>query len=79
MKEIKEEDNKRLPLFNIYMIAAGVAVIIVGLILMYAGPDSEAFFEPDIFSVRRITVAPIVIFIGFISIIFAILCPKSKR
>lgn len=79
MKEIKEEGNKRLPLFNIYMIAAGVAVIIVGLILMYVGPDSEAFFEPDIFSVRRITVAPIVIFVGFISIIFAILCPKSKR
>lgn len=79
MKEIKEEDNKRLPLFNIYMIAAGVVVIIIGLILMYAGPDSEASFEPDIFSVRRATVAPIVIFIGFISIIVAILCPKSKR
>lgn len=79
MKQIKEEDNKRLPLFNIYMIAAGVAVIIIGLIIMYAGPDSEASFEPDIFSARRITVAPIIIFIGFISIIVSILCPKSKR
>lgn len=79
MKEIQEEDNKRLPLFNIILIAASVAVIIIGLILMYIGPDSEANFEPDIFSVRRITVAPIIVFIGFISVIISILCPKSKH
>ena len=71
--------DKRLPVFNLYLIAASVAIIVIGLIIMYVGPDSEANFEPDIFSARRIIVAPIVCFIGFISLIAAILWKPSKR
>lgn len=71
--------EKRLPLFNLYLIAVSVVIVVMGLILMYVGPDSEANFEPDIFSFRRIVVAPVVCFIGFVSLIAAILCPPLKR
>jgi hypothetical protein len=45
------------------------------------GPSStESAFEPDIFSVRRIKVAPVVCFLGFIFMIYAVLRkPKIKE
>ena len=45
------------------------------------GPtSSETVFEPDIFSVRRIKVAPVVCLFGFISMIYAVLRkPKTKE
>lgn len=73
--------NKKFALekINFILIAVGVIVIILGFALM-AGPGSSAdAFEPDIFSVRRIKVAPIVCFLGFIFMIFAIMYrPKHK-
>ncbi len=58
---------------NFILLSAGMAVIIIGFILM-AGPGStETVFEPDIFSVRRIKVAPAVCFLGFIFMIYGIL------
>lgn len=65
---------------NFILIAVGIVIIIAGLLLM-AGPSStETHFEPDIFSTRRIVVAPIVCFVGFVFMIFAIMFkPKSKK
>lgn len=57
---------------NFILLAIGVAVIIIGFILMSGPGSTETEFNPDIFSVRRIKVAPVVCFIGFVSIIFAI-------
>ena len=57
---------------NFILLAVGVAVIILGFILMSGPGSTETTFNPDIFSVRRIKVAPVVCFIGFVSIIFAI-------
>lgn len=71
--------DKRLPAFNLYLIAISLVIVVIGFILMYIGPDSEANFEPDIFSVRRIEVAPIVSLVGFLLLIGAILCPPFKR
>lgn len=64
---------------NYILLAIGMAIVIVGLVLM-AGPGStETAFNPDIFSVRRIRVAPVVSFVGFVFIIFAIMYkPKNK-
>jgi len=57
---------------NFFLLALGMIVIIIGLLM--TGPGStENVFEPDIFSVRRIKVAPIVCFLGFIFMIFGIL------
>ena len=57
---------------NFILLAVGVAVIILGFILMSGSGSTETTFNPDIFSARRIKVAPVVCFIGFVSIIYAI-------
>lgn len=65
---------------NFILLAIGVAVVILGFILMSGGASTETVFNPDIFSARRIKVVPIVTFIGFISIIGAILYqPKETK
>lgn len=65
---------------NYLLLEIGVAAIVLGFLLM-AGPGStEAHFEPDIFSFRRVTLAPAVCFLGFIFVIFAIVYkPKNKN
>ncbi|MCM1489691.1 MAG: DUF3098 domain-containing protein [Muribaculum sp.] len=64
-----------------YLAMAGcLMLIILGFILM-AGPGSsvEGGFNPDIFSTRRIVIGPALTFLGFLSMVFAILIkPKSK-
>lgn len=64
---------------NFILLAVGMCIVILGFVLM-TGPDTtETTFEPDIFSVRRIKVAPAVCFFGFIFMIYAILKkPKTK-
>lgn len=74
------ENNKHLKLekINFLLIAVGFAIIVLGFILM-TGPATVTEFNPDIFSIRRITVGPMISFFGFIFMIFAILYkPKSK-
>lgn len=64
---------------NYILIAVSVAIIILGFLLMTGPNCTEEAFEPDIFSVRRIKVAPIVTFIGFILMIEGIIIkPKDK-
>ena len=57
------EKNPRFTLgkLNLYLIAAGFAIIIIGFILM-TGSTTVVEFNPDIFSFRRITVGPMVSF-----------------
>ena len=65
---------------NFILLAVGIAIVIVGFILMSGGSSTETVFDADIFSARHIKVAPIVTFIGFISIIGAILYqPKDTK
>ena len=45
---------------NFILIAIGVVIIIAGLLLMTGPSSTEMHFEPDIFSTRRIVVAPFV-------------------
>ena len=63
---------------NFILLAVGMAIVIIGFLLM-TGPSSETIFEPDIFSARRIKVAPVVCLFGFLSMIYAVLRkPKTK-
>jgi hypothetical protein len=70
--------NYALGKVNFILLAVGMLIVVLGFVLM-AGPGStEHAFNPDIFSVRRIKVAPVVCLIGFLSMIFAILYrPKT--
>ena len=64
---------------NYILLAIGMAVVVIGFILMSGASSNETTFNPEIFSARRISVAPVVTFIGFISIIGAIIYrPKNE-
>lgn len=65
---------------NFILLAVGMAIIILGFILM-SGPGSDLeHFEADIFSGTRIKLAPAVSFLGFIFMIYAVLRkPKDKE
>lgn len=74
----KKEDDKKagfaLGLENYKLMAIGFAVIIVGFILMAGGKsDDPKVFSEDIFSFRRITLAPLIVLAGFIFEIYAIM------
>ena len=57
-----------------------MAVVVVGFILMSGPASTEAAYNPDIFSVRRIKVAPVVCLLGFVSMIYAVVRkPKDKK
>ena len=52
---------------------------IIGFILMSGDASTVEAYNPDIFSTTRIKVAPAVTFLGFLSIIVAIVYkPKDK-
>ena len=53
-------------------------LIIVGFVLMMGEGSTDTFYNPDIFSSRRIVIAPTITFIGFVCIIFAILYRPKK-
>ena len=74
------KENKKLPLskLNFLLIGISVMLIFIGFFLMTGEATTEKF-NPDIFSIRRIGVAPMVSFTGFIFMIAAILWnPKNK-
>ncbi len=63
---------------NFILIAIGMAIVIVGFILMSGSGSTEEAFNPDIFSVRRIKVAPAVCFFGFCFMVYGIMhAPKN--
>ncbi|MCR5579556.1 MAG: DUF3098 domain-containing protein [Prevotella sp.] len=64
---------------NFILLAVGMAIVVVGFLLMAGTGSSDTAFEPDIFSARRIKVAPIVCLLGFVSMIYAVIRkPKDK-
>lgn len=64
---------------NYTLLIIGAVAIILGFLLM-AGPSStETHFEPDIFSFRRIKLAPAICFFGFVFVICAIMYKKKEN
>ena len=64
---------------NYILLAVGMAVVIIGFLLMSGSGSSDAAYDPDIFSARRIKVAPVVCLLGFVMMIFAVVRkPKDK-
>ena len=51
---------------NFILLGIGMAVVIIGFLLMTGPVSTPTTFEPDIFSVRRIKVAPVVCLLGFV-------------
>jgi len=84
----KEEKGFAFTKENYILLAIGFVIIVLGFILMSGGgsddpnvfyPDNDPTKIPEIFSARRITIAPILVLFGFFFEIFAIMAsPDSK-
>ena len=65
---------------NFLLLGIGMLVVIVGVLLMSGPSSTMTHFEPDIFSVRRVKVAPVVCLLGFLFMIYAVLRkPKENK
>ncbi|NIG51936.1 DUF3098 domain-containing protein [Chitinophaga sp. Cy-1792] len=69
------------PAANYRLMAVGLVIVIIGFLLMMGGKnDDPTVFKPeDVYSFRRITLAPIVILLGLVFEIYAIMRrPKQE-
>ena len=65
---------------NFILLAVGMAIVIIGFILMSGSGSTEEQFNPAIFEARRIKVAPIVCLFGYLFMVYAILRkPRDKK
>jgi hypothetical protein len=81
MSAVKEENSNGFAIGkrNYLFIASGVLLVVLGFILMSGGGTEDPNkFETDIFSFRRITLAPIVVLSGYVLVGWAIL-KKFKK
>ena len=78
------KNNEQKPDFlfekgNYKILLIGIAVIVLGFILMRGGgSDDPKVFREDVFSFRRIRIAPTVVLIGFGIIIYSIFKKSTK-
>lgn len=77
----KEEQNGRFAFTrtNYILFIIGLVAIALGFILMSGPSSSLTHFEPDIFSFRRIKLAPSISFLGYVFLIFSILYKKKIK
>jgi cytochrome bd-type quinol oxidase subunit 2 len=67
---------------NYILLVIGFVIIIIGFMLMMGGKsaDPSVFNKDELFSFRRITLAPIIVFFGFGFEIWAIMKkPKAEQ
>ena len=60
---------------NYKIIVLGCAVVVLGFILMMGGgsDDPNIFNEQELFSFRRITLAPFLIILGYMVVLFGVM------
>ena len=79
------EQNNRPKIFafdrtNFILLAIGMAVVIIGMVLMSGSGSSESTFNAAIFEARRIKVAPAVCLFGYLFMVYAIVRkPKDNK
>lgn len=83
MEENKQNNDKRPMPFvakNYALMGAGLLVIVVGFILMSGGGDHTVTeFDWSIYSTRRITIAPIMVLMGFVIVALGIMLRFQRR
>lgn len=73
-KDNEKQNGFALGKENYKLMAIGFVVIIIGFILMAGGKSHDPkVFSGDIFSFRRITLAPLIVLAGFVFEIYAIM------
>lgn len=64
---------------NYILLTIGMAIVIIGFLLMVASPSTTQAYNPGIFSALHIKVAPAVCLFGFLFMIFAIIYHKKDQ
>lgn len=75
------EEKKKLPFtkMNYILVIVGVLLIALGMILMIGGGSSDPdVFNEKMFNFQRITLAPVLILLGFVTEIVAIFWRNRK-
>ncbi|MDE7402457.1 MAG: DUF3098 domain-containing protein [Muribaculaceae bacterium] len=63
---------------NFLMMGGCLLLIIIGFLLMSGGGSTDGVtFNPEVFSTRRIVVGPLLTFLGFLLMAFAIIWKKK--
>jgi hypothetical protein len=72
---MEKNSNTLFGKVNLQLMAIGAVVIIIGLFLMSGGKSSDpnVFSDDEVYSTTRITIAPILIILGFIIEVIAIM------
>ena len=63
---------------NYILLAVCMLVVVIGFMLMAGDSSTTEAYNPDIFSVRRIKVAPVVCLLGFVGMIVAVVYRPNK-
>lgn len=60
---------------NYRLLLIGIGIVMLGYVLMSGGGsgDPNAFDANEVFSARRITVAPLVCLLGYVFVVYAIM------
>ena len=67
-----EKRNFAFDKVNFILIAVSMLVVVLGFVLMSGSGSTDTHYDPDIFSALRIKVAPVVCFVGFVTMIYAV-------
>ena len=79
--ENKRGDKVIYPLTKLNFILMGVCLllIIIGFCLMVGSANTGDTFNKDLFETRRVTTGPIIAFLGFVLMAFAIIYRKKDK
>lgn len=72
------EDQMALNRQNFIFIICSGALIVIGFLLMLGPSSGVDYFEPDIFSTRRIVIGPLLAFLGFVAMAISIVVKGNK-
>ena len=84
MSKAKKQSSANTPFFskqNYIWMLAGLVILGIGFFLMAGGKSSDpkVFNTSEVYSFTRITVAPVLIILGFLIEIYAIMKAPSKE
>jgi uncharacterized BrkB/YihY/UPF0761 family membrane protein len=73
-KETEKKYEMALEKENYLLLAIAFVIVVIGFLLMMGGAgDNPEIFNEEVYSFRRITLAPMVVLFGFVFGIYAIL------
>lgn len=66
---------------NYILLISGVVLVVIGFLMMMGGgsDDPNQFNEKELFSFRRITLAPAFVILGYVVVLFSILYKPKQN